>query len=92
MARELGSELTRVLRADGALLGLFGTTQAPDRRYTKHIILDEVSLKYRSYPAARARQAVLLNRDIIRLFPGLRVSDSFLLQSNLRELLFRKHA
>ncbi len=92
MARELGSELTRVLRADGALLGLFGTTQAPDRRYTKHIILDEVSLKYRSYPAARARQAVLLNRDIIRLFSGLRVSDSFLLQSNLRELLFRKHA
>ena len=92
VARELARELTRVLRADGALLGLFGTTQAPDRRYTKYIILDEVSLKYRSYPAARGRQAVLLNRDIIRLFPGLRVSDSFLLQSNLRELLFRKPA
>lgn len=30
------------------------------------------------------------NRDIIKLFSGLRVSDSFLLQNNLREILFRK--
>ena len=29
--------------------------------------------------------------DIIRLFSGLRVSDSFLLQNNLREILFRKN-
>ena len=35
---------------------------------------------------------MLLNRDIIRLFAGLRVSDSFLLQNNLREILFRKPA
>jgi hypothetical protein len=33
-----------------------------------------------------------MNRDIIRLFPTLRVSDSFLLQNNLREILFRKPA
>ncbi len=46
------------------------------------------TLKYRSYPAARGRQAILLNRDIIRLFSDLRVSDSFLLQNNLREILF----
>ena len=61
-----------------------------DARYTKFIIVDEVNLKHRSYPAARGRQAILLNRDIIRLFSGLRVSDSFLLQNNLREILFRK--
>jgi hypothetical protein len=36
------------------------------------------------------RQAVLQNRDIIRLFERLRVSDSFLLQSHVREILFRK--
>jgi hypothetical protein len=59
-------------------------------RYTKYIIANEVNLKHRAYPAARARQAILLNRDIIRLFAGLRVSDSFLLQNNLREILFRK--
>jgi hypothetical protein len=89
-AQALADQLTRVLRPEGALLGFFGTAQARDTRYTKYIIVDEVNLKYRSYAAARGRQAILLNRDIIRLFSGLRVSDSFLLQNNLREILFRK--
>jgi hypothetical protein len=91
-SQALAAELTRVLRPDGALLGFFGTAQPRDTRYTKFVIVDEVNLKHRSYPAARGRQAILLNRDIIRLFSGLRVSDSFLLQNNLREILFRKPA
>jgi hypothetical protein len=91
-AQALATELTRVLRPDGALLGFFGTAQPRDARYTKFVIVDDVNLKHRSYPAARGRQAILLNRDIIRLFSGLRVSDSFLLQNNLREILFRKPA
>lgn len=89
-AQALANELTRVLRPEGALLGFFGTAQARETRYTKYIIVDEVNLRHRSYPAARGRQAILLNRDIIRLFAGLRVSDSFLLHNNLREILFRK--
>ena len=91
-ALEIANQLTRVLRPDGALLGFFGTAPARDTRYTKYIIVDEVTLKHRPYPAARGRQAILLNRDIIRLFHGLRVSDSFLLQNNQREILFRKPA
>ena len=91
-AAELAAQLTRVLRPDGALLGFFGTAQARDTHYTKFIIADEQNLKHRAYPAARGRQAILLNRDIIRLFSGLRVSDSFLLQNNTREILFRKSA
>jgi hypothetical protein len=92
-AQELAHQLTRLLRSDGALLGFFANA-SPQRvmRYTKYIIVDEVNLKHRSYEAARGRQAVLLNRDIIRLFSGLRVTDSFLLQNNLREILFRKPA
>ena len=89
-AQAVAIELTRVLRPEGALLGFFGTTQTLDPRYTKYIIVDEVNLRHRSYAAARGRQTVLLNRDIIRLFGGLRVSDSFLLKNNLREVLFRK--
>lgn len=89
-AQALAGELTRVLRPEGALLGFFGTAQPRDTRYTKYIIVDEETLKHRAFPAARGRQAILLNRDIIRLFAGLRVSDSFLLQNNLREILFRK--
>src|SRR3989449_5718436 len=78
-AQELASQLSRVLRPDGALLGFFGTAAPRDTRYTKFIIVDDVNLRYRAYPALRGRQAILLNRDIIRLFSGLRVSDSFLL-------------
>ena len=91
-AQALATQLTRVLRPDGALLGFFGNAQSADARYTKFVIVDDVNLKHRMYPAARGRQAILLNRDIIRLFAGLRVSDSFLLKNNLREILFRKPA
>jgi hypothetical protein len=91
-AQELATQLTRVLRPDGALLGFFGTVPPRDTHYTKFIIVDEVNLKHRPYPALRGRQKILLNRDIIRMFAGLRVSDSFLLQNNLREILFRKPA
>jgi len=91
-AQQLAQQLTRVLRPDGALLGFFGTAPSRETRYTKYLIVDEVNLQHRTYPAARSRQASLLNRDIIRLFPGLRVSESFLLQNNLREVLFRKPA
>ena len=86
----LAAELVRVLRPDGALLGFFGTAQSRETRFTKYIIVDDVNLRHRPYAASRSRQAVLLNRDIIRMFTGLRVSDSFLLQNNLREILFRK--
>ena len=91
-AHVLAAELTRVLGADGALLGFFGTSHSPVVRYTKYIVVDEVTLKYRAYPAVRGRQVVFANRDIIRLFPELRVSDSFLLQNNVREIVFKKHA
>ena len=94
-AQELATELARVLRPDGVLLAFFRATaqgQPNDSVYTKFIVADETNLKHRPYPSARPRQAVLVNRDIIRLFAGLQVSDSFLLQNNLREVLFRKSA
>jgi hypothetical protein len=93
-ARKLADQLTRVLRPEGALLGFFGTApQNGDTYYNKFIVADEgVNLRARAYPALRGRQSSLLNRDIIRLFSGLRVSDSFLLRNNQREILFRKPA
>ena len=92
-AQKLATELTRVLRPEGALLGFFGTSpQHGEPRYTKFIVADDGNLRYRTYPALGGRQSSLLNRDIIKLFSGLRVSDSFLLQNNQREILFRKPA
>jgi hypothetical protein len=93
-AQALANELVRVLRVDGALLGFFNASAPRGDRaelcYTKYIVEDESTLRHREYPATRGRLRVLQNRDVIRLFDGLRVSDSFLLQSNVREILFRK--
>lgn len=89
-ALALSEQLARVLKPDGGLLGFFGTAPSRDTVYTKYVVVDDVNLKYRSYPAARGRQSILVNRDIIRLFPSLRVSDSFLLQNHVREVFFRK--
>ena len=91
-AQALAAELARLLRPGGALLGFFGTAQPRDARYTKFVVVDDGNLRHRSFPASRGRQSILLNRDIIKLFAGLRVSDSFLLQNNLREILFRQPA
>ena len=95
-SQRLANQLTRVLRPDGALLGFFSSVaQNGDTHthYNKFIVADEgVNLRARAYPALRGRQSVLLNRDIIKMFSGLRVSDSFLLKNNQREILFRKPA
>jgi len=91
-ATALAAALTRLLRPDGALLGFFSTADGRGQVYTKYVVVDDANLRYRTYPAARARQRSLLNRDIIKLFDGLRVTDSFLMKNNVREILFRKPA
>ena len=91
-AKVLAEQLTRILRPEGSLLAFFSTIQPRDMTYTKFIIADESNLKHRVYPASRGRQAVLANRDIIQMFAGLRVSDSFLMKNNVREILSRKPA
>ena len=92
-AAALASALTRLLGADGALLGFFSTAADPGRaHYTKYIVVDQGNLRYRPYPGTRVRQRSLQNRDIIKLFESLRVSDSFLMKTNMRELIFRKPA
>lgn len=91
-AMALARSLTNILRPDGALLGFFSTAEGRNHVYTKYIVHNDTTLRYRTYPAARARQRSLLNRDIIRMFEGLRVTESFLMKNNLREILFRKPA
>jgi hypothetical protein len=91
-AQALATSLSRLLRPDGCLLGFFSTADQRDPIYTKYVVVDETALRYRTYPASRPRQRSLLNGDIIKLFKDLRVTDSFLMKSKLREMLFRKPA
>jgi hypothetical protein len=94
-AEPLARQLTRLLKPDGVLLAFFSTADPRSSvtpTYTKHIVVDRTSLQYRPYPAARGKQRPVLNRDIQRMFEPLRISEQFLLKTNLREVLFRKPA
>ena len=94
-AEPLARQLTRILKPDGVLLAFFSTAEprsSVNPTYTKHVVIDRASLQYRPYPAARGKQRPLLNRDIQRMFEPLRISEQFLLKTNLREVLFRKPA
>ena len=92
-AERLARQLARVLRPGGVLLAFFSTA-APESdirpAYTRHVVVDRTHLEYRPYKASRAKQRPLLNRDIQRLFEPLRLTENFLLKTNLREVLFRK--
>lgn len=91
-AQALATQLTRLLTVNGSLFGFFSTAHPRESRLTKFVVVDDNHLRHKPYSSPRMRQAVLQNRDIIRLFERLRVSDSFLLHSNVREILFRKPA
>jgi hypothetical protein len=88
----LAKELVALLKPGGLLLGFFQTQANPDPSYTKYVIMDVGHLQYRTIPAAHGRRTIFQNRDIDRLFPGLSVSDSFLMLNRTREMLLRKRA
>jgi cyclopropane fatty-acyl-phospholipid synthase-like methyltransferase len=92
-AQALARQLARLLRPDGVLLAFFSTAEPqPGTRaiYTRHLVVDQGTLQHRPYPAARGKQRPLLNRDIQRMFEPLRITEQFLLKTNMREVLFRK--
>jgi hypothetical protein len=89
-AQALAASLTRLLRPDGAVLAFFTTVNVADTRFSKYVIMDEGSVRQRPYSSGGRKQSALQNRDIIRMFEGLKVAESFLLKTNIREFLFRK--
>ena len=80
-----------MLQPGGAVMGFFCTSgveradlhEVRDRRRRRTCAIART-------PAPAAPAARLQNRDIIRMFEGLTVSDSFLLKSNIREMLLRR--
>jgi hypothetical protein len=89
-ANVLAGTLMQALRPGGALLAFFGGGGTTEKSYTRYVIEDEHHLRYRVAPAACSRQRLLQNREIVALFPGLKLFDSVLLKSGVREVLFRK--
>jgi hypothetical protein len=92
-ARALAQQVVRVLRPGGAVMGFFCTKGVERAPFTKFEIVEETSsLRHRHHAGSGGTKFVLQNRDIIKMFDGLFVSESFLLKSNTREILLRKRA
>jgi hypothetical protein len=92
-AKALAREIVRVLKPGGAVLGFFCTKATERVPFTKYEIVEaSASLRHRHHPGSGGPKFVLQNRDIIKMFDGLAVSESFLLKSNTREILLRKRA
>jgi hypothetical protein len=73
-------------------MGFFCTSSVPRASFMKYEIVDETSLRHRVHAGAGGPRQALQNRDIIKMFDGLIVSDSFLLKSNTREILLKRRS
>ena len=89
-AQAIARHLVKMMKPGGAIVGFFCTANAERAPFTKYEIVDDQSLRHRPHPGSGGPKHTLLNRDIIKMFDGLIVSDSFLLKSNTREILLRK--
>lgn len=86
----LARQIVRLVRPGGIVMGLFCTSNVDRAGYTKYEIVDEGSLRHRMHPGVGGSRRAVQNREIIRMFEGLSVSDSFLLKNNTREMLLRR--
>lgn len=90
MCQELAARLVALLRPGGVLYGFFSTAPAEIAYQTRFVVEGSGTLRLRPAPAAPTRRNVLVTRDITRMFEGLAVTESVLLKSRTREILFRK--
>lgn len=91
-ATVLAAKVVEWVKPGGVVLCFFNMVANPVPVYTRYVIAGTEHLHYRTSPAAHPRRTVYQNRDIDRLFAGLYVSESFLLQHKVREVLLRKKA
>ncbi len=89
-AKALAASVVARLKPGGLLMAFFQTQANTAASYTKYVIADAGHLQHRTYGASHGRRTVFQNRDIERLFPGLTVTDSFLMLNRTREVLLRK--
>lgn len=91
--RALADELVRILRPRGALLLSHGTETLSQPGRVEYEIINETSLRSRLRSGVTPRpRRVLQSREVTQMFGSLAISDSFLLKSQMREVLFRKPA
>ncbi|HXH27718.1 MAG TPA: class I SAM-dependent methyltransferase, partial [Candidatus Polarisedimenticolia bacterium] len=90
-ARAVAAEARRVLKPGGLIFCYFHARQAhapdPLRRYQ---ILDETRVNSDALPGRRMQRHLYQNRDIEKMFTGLRIAELYFLKNSVREILMEK--
>lgn len=90
-AQRVAQHLVKMLRPGGAIMGYFAISNVDRSSFMKYEVVDEKTIRQRPHTGIGMRYAHP-NREIIRMFEGLTVAESFLLKNNAREMLLRKKA
>jgi len=89
--RAAAAEARRVLKPGGLVLGYFHARrlEGPDapRRYQ---VLDEGRISIRPLSECAYRRQIYQNRDIEKMFTGLRIVEMYFLKNSVREILMEK--
>jgi hypothetical protein len=92
-ARRMGLEVARIMKPGGLIFSYFHSRsheglEAP-RRFR---IVDEQHLSVEPGPGRTLRRQVFQNRDIEKMFTGLRIAELYFLKNGLREMMLEKKA
>ena len=89
--RKMAAEVARVLKPGGLVFAYFHSrTQTDPERPHRFRIVDEAHLAVESAPGRPMRRHVLQNRDIEKLFTGMRIGELYFLKNGLREMMLEK--
>ena len=90
-ARQVAAEARRILKPGGLILTLFHarTASGPERPH-RYRILEETRIACREVACDPLARHLFQNRDIEKMFTGLKIIELYFLKSAVREILMQK--